>query len=816
MISKFTLVRYVATGGSAPRVQAWSGSAESPGLTHTIAGVTLSDSEFDQRVYVMRRGKAENVTQAGGETWIVGDVLWAKAGGVVTNVRPDAPVPQVLVGFVHRAVGGGVFDVAVNVTVFPSLYEISNVRREALADKDVLIWKASTGVAEPRQIDHGSDLAGLADDDHPQYLKEEASGGTAAEVPDHTHASAAQCGQVDHGDAHTAASLLDAADHPQFTSKHGFERNAAGTNLVTLSYDKTTRKVTLTPTGASFVFFVNGVRFEKTGAQVAGTAHGTTFGRYYFYYDSSGGLQVSAVETPWSILDRTVIPVAVVYWSSTLSDGWSMPEFHGSQRDLYQHYEHHFTEGTQLIRGGAASGYTLNTDSDAAVTLAIAAVTIADEDNVHTLSALADGGPYMLLYRSSASGEWVWDSTPVFPFRSGTYPKFNDPNGGGAGVWGETELVGTGGGEWLNVYVLAVPANVATKQLAFVPGQAKHTSLASALAEDFTNLAMGVLPFEEVVPLYRLTLHARSTYAGTHKVQLQALTSIVAKGVNITQSSSASVHNSLAGRSDPAAHPITAISTTETDTSKRLAPDGAGGVAWGTGGAGGGALADLTDVDLGGLTDGDLLAWDDGSGLWLPVAPGTPAAHASTHENGGGDEISVAALSGLLADAQKIEVSKAGTLIGTRKRVNLIEGSNATITVADNAGDDRVDVTIAASGGGGGGTVHHQHRFAMWSPPNGASLKVPLIEVSVACTAKAVRCIHSGSGTLSVNAIKNQRGTPSDILASDLASASTWSNAAATGGGVSLSAGDEIDVELVGVSGFVEYVVVIVDCEEEL
>lgn len=45
------------------------------------------------------------------------------------------------------------------------------------------------------QIDHGG-LAGLGDDDHTQYLKEKASGGAASEVPEHTHASAAQAGAL--------------------------------------------------------------------------------------------------------------------------------------------------------------------------------------------------------------------------------------------------------------------------------------------------------------------------------------------------------------------------------------------------------------------------------------------------------------------------------------------------------------------------------------------------------------------------------------------------------------------------------------------
>lgn len=50
---------------------------------------------------------------------------------------------------------------------------------------------------------------------------------------------------------------------------------------------------------------------------------------------------------------------------------------------------------------------------------------------------------------------------------------------------------------------------------------------------------------------------------------------------------------------------------------------------------------------------------------------------------------------------QKVIVSKAGSTAGTRKQINFIEGSNVTIAAADNAGSDRVDVTINASGIGG-------------------------------------------------------------------------------------------------------------------
>lgn len=46
-----------------------------------------------------------------------------------------------------------------------------------------------------------------------------------------------------------------------------------------------------------------------------------------------------------------------------------------------------------------------------------------------------------------------------------------------------------------------------------------------------------------------------------------------------------------------------------------------------------------------------------------------------------------------------IVVQKAGSEIGTRGVVNLIEGTNVTLTVADNAGQNRVDITVAAASG---------------------------------------------------------------------------------------------------------------------
>lgn len=49
----------------------------------------------------------------------------------------------------------------------------------------------------------------------------------------------------------------------------------------------------------------------------------------------------------------------------------------------------------------------------------------------------------------------------------------------------------------------------------------------------------------------------------------------------------------------------------------------------------------------------------------------------------------------------RIQVSKSGTVAGSQPWINFIEGSGATLTVADNPAQGYIDVTIATSGGGG-------------------------------------------------------------------------------------------------------------------
>lgn len=155
-IARFTVVEIVDTLNGKPTVKAWAPAAsEQPGLStaHKILGVTMTASNYQEQVAVMKRGYLRAVTEQNGESWAVGDILWAKNNGSITKTRPAAPLPFILVGTVFADEGsGGPFTVDIDVRVLPSLGELSGVKVEAPVNKDVFIYNDATDVWEPRQL----------------------------------------------------------------------------------------------------------------------------------------------------------------------------------------------------------------------------------------------------------------------------------------------------------------------------------------------------------------------------------------------------------------------------------------------------------------------------------------------------------------------------------------------------------------------------------------------------------------------------------------------------------------------------------------
>lgn len=140
----------------------------------------------------------------------------------------------------------------------------------------------------------------------------------------------------------------------------------------TLSFVNGTRELSITPTGANFVFWSNNVQHVKTVAQTVTIPN--TVALYFVYFDFTGTLTSST--SPWNITSSIIAPVATVYWTGV--SGAVGDERHASDRDRHMHQYMHNTRGSAYDNGLA--GTFTNT------TLSIDTGVIYDEDIRHSIT----------------------------------------------------------------------------------------------------------------------------------------------------------------------------------------------------------------------------------------------------------------------------------------------------------------------------------------------------------------------------------------------------------------------------------------------
>jgi hypothetical protein len=331
----------------------------------------------------------------------------------------------------------------------------------------------------------------------------------------------------------------------------GFPTDTAGEYLTTIAYNQNTRTLSVSPTGANFKIYACGIEYTKTAESLSHTA---TYGSHFFYYDENGVFTVS--QLPWNLIKDA--PVAYVFWDSVNSIAIPFEERHHAGRDVYWHRNQHQNEGTKISSGFSASGYTLNSGTtDAAVTFGVSTGRVEDEDIRVDTEVLPDGGPYTILERAGASGNWKISVSNSFPFFvSGNNVQYNQNN---AGTWQRTNV---GEDQFVNYYMFALtsmptasitPAPTTTRQLILIPGQTTYASQSLANAETVASLAFGTLPFQEIAPLYQITIRFNASNPGaftnTPRAAIVSLSRIIGTAATITAAAQTD-HGALAGLTD--------------------------------------------------------------------------------------------------------------------------------------------------------------------------------------------------------------------------------------------------------------------------
>lgn len=492
--------------------------------------------------------------------------------------------------------------------------------------------------------DHGA-LTGLLDDDHTQYLLADGSrpmsGGLDID------------GDLDVTGALTTSGLINGVDLADLLARDDWAQNGFFTRTTsTLTWTDTSpdRTLSIQPTGASFEYVHEGTLYTSTGAtkQIADTE-----GFHILYFDGD-----TLTETPnptafqLAEIIRTKTLVSIVYWDTSAGTAiYVGEERHGASMSPVTHSYLHYTRGLQYLSGLALTSLSVDgsgVTADAQFGLESGAV--SDEDIYVQVSAITSTTGLPIFYMLGAGAEWQKEMNAGFSVRtydgtSSTMLAWNEFTGG---AWQLTQMAS---GRYVYCHVFAT-TDKDTPMIA-VMGQNdylnKPTAEAGAVSE-ISTLIFGGLPLPELRPIASVLFQTNLTY--TNAVNARVVTTNTGENYVDWRSEtisrvavSTSDHGALAGLSDD-------------DHPQYLLADGTRALS-GDLDMGGNAIANVGNVDgvdvsahasrheVGGA---DELSVSGLSGLLTD--PQTPLSHVSSHQNGGADELSVSGLSGLLADPQ--------------------------------------------------------------------------------------------------------------------------------------------------------------------
>jgi hypothetical protein len=322
----------------------------------------------------------------------------------------------------------------------------------------------------------------------------------------------------------------------------------------TLDYNSSTRILTLTHI-SNWYYYCNGEKYNVTET-LTFDAHATTDNSLFFFYFDENGVIQAPTTVAWNLLTDTQI--ALVYYV-TSNDGGSalgtlFDERHGIVMSAQTHNYLHNVLSTQYISGGDLTGFTLDTDTVDAVTYAVSEVQFKDEDLHFISGAIADGGPYQLIYYDSTRWSILSSSIPYF-INSGTNNiQYNNPATGLVDI--------TTNNRWVNYYLFVTNTYDATKRIFIIPGQSTHTSIDGARNETASNLDLSGFPFKEVAFFKKITLKYESgNSTATGRAEIDEITDIRYSPYTIISGGGSGVtsHAALTERDIAGQHPISAI-----------------------------------------------------------------------------------------------------------------------------------------------------------------------------------------------------------------------------------------------------------------
>lgn len=258
---------------------------------------------------------------------------------------------------------------------------------------------------------------------------------------------------------------------------------------VIITYDSTTRKITLTGTVEAYW---RGTKIPELVSGWESIAHeqNPTTG-LFLKYNADGFSWSSDI---WSFDE---VQIAYVLYLSDSTFIGCMRETHGLQ-SWQTHYNDHFARGTYRLSGGVLADYVLDSSTSTSKRPSISECIICDEDLRSTLPAHTSQDNYSILYLSNAGDLNFENSQSEIVRLNGTVPYYNQLSGG---TYSQVELPRN---DYMSMWLFATPvtADSASQQYRyiFMQGQSFSTTLQDELGRTPTELELSGI--EELAPEY--------------------------------------------------------------------------------------------------------------------------------------------------------------------------------------------------------------------------------------------------------------------------------------------------------------------------
>lgn len=285
-----------------------------------------------------------------------------------------------------------------------------------------------------------------------------------------------------------------------------------------LSWDDSTRTLTISPTGDKFTFYSGNIKYESSGAsyQIEDIE-----GLWFFYFDENGEFQGEQTFDLNFIYNQAF--TAFIYWDATnkTAIGGVFDERHGAKMDGHTHAKFHEKWGTEHRSGGALTNTdsTGNGDSDSDAQFGIAAAVIYDEDVKFEIDAIASTVGIPILYLEGSTPNLRLINEPGFSITTTGAGKmaFNENVGG---TWQISEIANNDFGL---CHVFYTSGEGIKGQAFAVMGQNDYLNIVQARQGASTEIKtlLSILPVQEKDWVSTLIFQTSDGYSNGVKARLR-------------------------------------------------------------------------------------------------------------------------------------------------------------------------------------------------------------------------------------------------------------------------------------------------------